>query len=259
MITIEQYNQYIDFYCKFDNTWSTDVEKIQQVLINCWLLLIVDDNITSKRVLKNKEKRKEISEKRSMAWKISAEKKAEQREISTSVEQVSTSVEQNSTKERKGKEKKEKEKEKKENNNSLTVVNETQSVAEYWNSEINDLQNIIIDTCKENWLLYSWKWQTERNSIKRLLSKKMQDRLTEIWMTIEWMIKSVIPISSRMQYQKALTSWKMIYYERENVYNKAKSEFWQKRHVDLTLYNQTTPHGNQTESAESENSVDQME
>lgn len=165
--------------------------------------------------------------------------------------------ERNAIKDNIRKEKKEK---KENNNNSLTVVNETQGVVEYWNSEINDLQNLIIATCKENWLLYSWKWQMERNMIKHLLSKKMKDRLAEIWMTIDWMIRSVIPISSRMQYQKALTSWKMIYYEWENVYNKAKSEFWQKRHVDLTLYNnQPSDATNQDESVESKDSPRKME
>jgi|GEM_PF-3114228 len=55
------------------------------------------------RVNRNVEKRQEISEKRALSGKKSAERRAA---LSTSVEQVSTSVQQNPTKERKGKERK---------------------------------------------------------------------------------------------------------------------------------------------------------
>ena len=95
-ISIEAYKEYIKFYCQ-DKEIATSVE---QVLNTCWLLLQQNGNICSKRVLQNKKIREEISEKRSIAGKISAEKRAKDSQTSTSVEQG---------KEKKGKERKEKE------------------------------------------------------------------------------------------------------------------------------------------------------
>jgi hypothetical protein len=60
----------------------------------------------SQRVLKNVGKMQDIKEKRSSAGKKSAEKRLENQEVATSVQQNSTSVQQNSTKEKKTKENK---------------------------------------------------------------------------------------------------------------------------------------------------------
>ncbi len=87
---------------------STSVEQVSTFVeqaINNDLFEKNDEFIISERVLKNIKNRKEISEKRSIAGKISALKR-------TSVEQVLTSVEQKATKKRKEKERKLKEKEK---------------------------------------------------------------------------------------------------------------------------------------------------
>lgn len=99
-ITKEAYSGYIELYGRKDGENEQVLNKCQQMLITTNLLVEQDGFITSKRVLENKKQRQIISEKRSLAGKISAEIRAK----ATSVEHVSTSVEQG--KERKGKEKK---------------------------------------------------------------------------------------------------------------------------------------------------------
>lgn len=82
----------------------TSVEQVESIIKNCIEIyeLFKSDNdfFWSERVMRNIDKRTEISNKRSKAGKISAES----RKNATSVEHVSTSVEQNPTKERKVKE-----------------------------------------------------------------------------------------------------------------------------------------------------------
>lgn len=78
----------------------TSVEQIKEYVEQatyCELFVKNDEYIISERVLKNRKKRQELSEKRSEAGKISAIKR-------TSVEQMLTSVEQNSTNKKKRKE-----------------------------------------------------------------------------------------------------------------------------------------------------------
>jgi hypothetical protein len=80
----------------FIDTCIEDVELLQSDGEYFW----------SERVLKNVGKMQDIKEKRSSAGKKSAEKRSENQELATSVEQNTTSVEQNSTKENKRKENK---------------------------------------------------------------------------------------------------------------------------------------------------------
>ena len=85
----------------------TSVEQVSFIIENCineYELFESDGEcFWSERVLRNINKRTEISEKRSIAGKISSERR---KQNSTSVEQVLTSVQQNPTKESKGKESK---------------------------------------------------------------------------------------------------------------------------------------------------------
>ena len=85
----------------------TSVEQVSFIIENCineYELFESDGEFFwSERVLRNINKRTEISEKRSIAGKISSERR---KQNSTSVEQVLTSVQQNPTKESKGKESK---------------------------------------------------------------------------------------------------------------------------------------------------------
>ena len=101
----------------------TSVEQVESIIKNCidtYELFKTDgDFFWSERVMRNINKRTELSNKRSKAGKMSAE----MRKNSTSVEQVSTSVQQNPTKERKVKENKVNEnKENKENNNEDWIL-----------------------------------------------------------------------------------------------------------------------------------------
>lgn len=117
------------------------------------------------------------------------------------------------------------------------------SEAEYWNKEINDLIEIIKNSCSKNWLLYSWKWQKERQAAKRLLSKKFSERISEFWMSLEEFVNNVVMVSTKIKYNtKHLTSARLIYYNREEIVNKAKaqSQEWstkkQETYADLTPY-----------------------
>ena len=89
----------------------------------------------SKRILENIEKRKDISEKRAKAGRISAEK----RKKSTSVGINSTSVGENPTKSNKGKERKEKERKEKE----MGDTNVSMSDAEHPTQERIDYKALI--------------------------------------------------------------------------------------------------------------------
>lgn len=107
------YKQYVKMYSQFEGGMFTETWNVEKILITCWLLILEDWFVFSKRVLENKKKRSEFLKKQSFAWKRSAEKKAEQKENSTL---VSTAVEQNVNQERKGKESKGKEKKENINN-----------------------------------------------------------------------------------------------------------------------------------------------
>jgi hypothetical protein len=101
-ISEEELKEYINFYCHFNNQGEHLLNKIEQMLIESKLLTKFNGKISSNRVLKNKQHRDEISTKRSLAGKKSAESRLKP----TIVEQSLAIV--NNIKERKGKEIKEK-------------------------------------------------------------------------------------------------------------------------------------------------------
>lgn len=104
MITFEQYKHYVKWYSSHEDSWTRVTDQLMNTCLTNGLFCKTDDGfIYSKRVLQNKEFREELSKKRSIAWKKSAEVRAK----ATSVEQNWTHVEQG--KERKGKENKIKE------------------------------------------------------------------------------------------------------------------------------------------------------
>ena len=90
----------------------TSIEQVKAIIKCCLEYeLFIEDNgyYYSKRVLKNMNKRLEISEKRAKAGRKSAKKRqkaSNEEDFSTSVEENATSVDENATKERKGKESK---------------------------------------------------------------------------------------------------------------------------------------------------------
>lgn len=99
-ISEDELNDYIKFYSKFDTNDKHLLNNVKDVLLATKLLFLKDFKIGSNRVLKNKEYRSNISEKRSIAGKKSAQSRIK----STNVEQNLTNKQQNTTKERKGKE-----------------------------------------------------------------------------------------------------------------------------------------------------------
>lgn len=107
-ISEDEFKNYLKFY-----SWNEKEDFVEQVLNKfetSQIFCFEDWKVFSKRVLENKKFRSDLKEKRSKAWKKSAEKRALTKDNPTSVEQNSTSDEQ-----WKGK-RKEKENEKKENN-----------------------------------------------------------------------------------------------------------------------------------------------
>lgn len=111
-----------------------------------------------------------------------------------------------------------------EKDNDDEKVSKETAIAEYGDLYINKLEDLIKKVCKENNILYSGKWKTERNALKRLLSKKMEDRLKELNMSLSDLIRTVIPISANIKYWKTLSSGSLIYYHREEIYNKAQKQ-----------------------------------
>lgn len=111
----------------------TSVEQVEAIIKNCidtYELFKTDgDFFWSERVMRNINKRTELSNKRSKAGKMSAE----MRKNSTSVEQLQTSVEQNPTKEMKVKEIKVKENKEEENIRSEQKVPSTNTSFEKFN------------------------------------------------------------------------------------------------------------------------------
>ena len=103
-----QHKEYIYFALANQLKCEQDLVKsfIQSCIEDVDLLGSDGEYFWSERVLKNVGKMQNIKEKRSAAGKLSAEKRAENQEVATSVEQNSASVEQNPTKENKTKENK---------------------------------------------------------------------------------------------------------------------------------------------------------
>jgi hypothetical protein len=101
-ISYDSYKGYIKLYTAYEHNGEQVLNKLEQELINCKLLVKDGDFILSERVLKNKKTREIISLKRSEAGK----KSGESRRLITSVEQVFKPVlnKGQQGKERKGKE-----------------------------------------------------------------------------------------------------------------------------------------------------------
>lgn len=89
----EQFTNYISFYSL--NSWWEFVEQVLNIFRTSEIFCFENWKVFSKRVIKNKQFRDDLREKRKKAWEISAKKRALKREEWTSVEQNSTSVEHN--------------------------------------------------------------------------------------------------------------------------------------------------------------------
>jgi hypothetical protein len=100
------HKEYLYFAIAYQLKCEQDLVKsfIQSCIEDVDLLGSDGECFWSERVLKNVGKMQELKQKRSEAGKLSAEKRAENQEVLTSVEQNPTSVEQNPTKENKIKE-----------------------------------------------------------------------------------------------------------------------------------------------------------
>jgi hypothetical protein len=103
-----QHKEYIYFALSNQLKCEQDFVKafIQSCIQEAELLDSDGEYFWSERVLKNVGKMQDIKEKRSSAGKKSAEKRIENQQVATSVQQNPTSVEQNPTKENKRKENK---------------------------------------------------------------------------------------------------------------------------------------------------------
>lgn len=120
-------------------------------------------------------------------------------------------------------------------------VSKDTSIAEYGKNNINSLLEVIKKSCSTHWLIYSWKGQKERNACGRLLSKKFSERIAEFNMTLEEFVNNVIMVSTKLKYNtKQVTSAQLLYYNREEIVNKAKQQSAEMKpkesYVDLTSY-----------------------
>ena len=126
--------------------------------------------------------------------------------------------------------------------NEVSLPSEEQPKAEYGNKEINDLLEIIKQACSKNWLIYSWKGQQERNAAKRLLSITFSERISEFWMDIETFVNNIIMVSTKIKYNtKQVTSAYLIYYNREEIVNKAKQQNIETKKKQESVLSITTP------------------
>ena len=134
---------------------SASVEQVEAVVKACLTYgLFIENgnnNFYSIRVNENIGKRAELSQKRSKAGKISAEKRSNL----TSVEQPLTSVQQNSTKERKGKERKEKDNKE---NKEILFKESVFSFSDY----PADLLNAFFNYWSEHDKAGRMKWEKEK-------------------------------------------------------------------------------------------------
>lgn len=170
----DEFKNYIQFYSVKEN--STFVEDMLNKFETTWIFCFEDWKVFSNRVLKNKEYRSDLKEKRSNAWKKSAEKRALQRQESTSVEQNSTSDEQ--WKEKKGN-KKEKEIEIEikhkywEYLNILLLDKEKEKIINDYSQEIFDKYIIILS----EWIKMKWyKYQDHNLALRNWIRKDHQKK-----------------------------------------------------------------------------------
>lgn len=171
---------------------STSVEQAKAIVECClkYELFTEDDGyFLSKRILKNIDKRMEISEKRAKAGRISAEK----RKKATSVGKNSTSVEENPTKSNKEKKRKEKEIKEKNNTNTNTVCvfNFKKSLLEYgfdpllvdeWMAIRKTKKAINSEFSFNSFISQVEKTGAKKNEVMRLIAEKQWAGFNHAWM-----------------------------------------------------------------------------
>ncbi len=176
---------------------STSVEQAKAIVECCLkyeLFTEEDGYFFSKRILENIEKRKDISEKRAKAGRISAEK----RKKSTSVGINSTSVGENPTKSNKGKERKEKERKEKDNkekNNTNTIAkrefNFKKSLLEYgfdallvdeWMAIRRKKKAVNSEFSFNSFISQIEKTGAEKNEVMRVIAEKQWAGFNHAWM-----------------------------------------------------------------------------
>ncbi len=185
IISEEQFMNYLQWYSLKQEEWF--VEQVLNTFKANNIFCFEDWNVYSKRVLKNKEMREELSQKRREAWKISAQKRALQSKTSTSVEQKWTSVEQG--KERKGKERKGKERKHKHWEYKNVLITDTQKnkfIDDFW----EEIFNKYIKTVDE-YIQVTWKVYKDHNLVMRKFKNNDKDKTQEKLKNDSWRVKSI--------------------------------------------------------------------
>ena len=99
------------------------------------------------------------------------------------------------------------------------------TVVVYWKQEVNDVIDFVKNSCLKHWLIYSWKGATERQRAKNLLQWPFTAKIKPFGYTLEQFIDNVIFISTKLRYNtKQVTSAKDIFYNWEEIVNKAKQQ-----------------------------------
>ena len=178
---------------------STSVEQVKAIVECClkYELFTEDDGyFFCKRILRNIDKRMEMSEKRAKAGRISAIKRKKRTSVeqnSTSVEESSTSVQQHPTKERKEKERKEKEIKEKNNTNTnpKCVFNFKKSLLEYGFDPLLVDEWLVIRRKKKainsqfsynSFISQIEKTGAEKNEVMRVIAEKQRSGFHHAWM-----------------------------------------------------------------------------
>jgi len=245
MITEKQLKQYLRMYWTSDeqmfNTWWTFVERMLNIFRTNDVFVFTDDGkIYSNRVLKNKQFRKEMLEKKSLAWIISWQNRRWKAETWTPVEHVFNGwwTQPQQGKERKGKERKKKD------NISIPNGIDDVTVVDVQESEEEDQKK-----SKKRWrseekkiAVYSWidamqkycdsigvayKSEEERIYMNHILhAKAFGEHCEKIKMDRLQYAKNIILASMQLKYLKwGVASWpKEVYLRHEEVFNEAQKE-----------------------------------
>lgn len=245
MLTEKQLKQYLRMYATHDehmfNTWWAYVEQMLNTFKTNDIFVFTDDwKIYSKRVLKNKQFRKDMLEKKSLAWIISWQNRRWKAETWTRVEHVLNTwwTQPQQGKERKGKERKEKD-----NINTIpigiddvTVVDDQEGEPpkvpkkKRWRTE--EERVAVYDAIAELKLYHeqlgvAYIADEERIFVHHILfAKSFGEHCEKLKIERLWYAKNVLLASFRMKFLKwwVAAGPKAIYCRHEEIFNEAQKQ-----------------------------------
>jgi len=93
-------------------------------------------------------------------------------------------------------------------------------VEEFWNEQINNMQELIKQTIESNWMIYK-AWKYERPRIKNILTgKDFWEICEKVNMSREDFVINIINLATKLKYTKKINNWADLYANYATVYNK---------------------------------------